>query len=319
MYMRLAAGLFTALAMGASVADGLLLFGLGIATALAGMVQERGAEPNDRVTRTLRIAALVGLLVVFATGFTAYVLPDQPRIGSAGFVVVLVVLHALGVRVSRSWQRWLTVALFFAAVGFVVLMLAGPQELSGGIGIDAGQPYTGPFVAAAVLFPFVRSVQRGYLVPAFLVTAAVIWATASQFTYVRWGLSPASLRDALVSADAGALRTVLVVLVALGTGSAAVRTLDELGGAVRCWSSGHQDDHEPDHRLRWQVMALGLTGLPVTAVVTPFGALVLAAALSLSETLVRVLRGPKTVLSVGALLLCGLLLGMLLWYVLGVV
>lgn len=293
--MGLAAGLFSALAMAASAAGEFLLLGILFAVISVACARQVPAEPQGRALRGLRAATLLGLLVVYATVFTAYVLPDSPGLGAVGFVAVVTVLHTLGLRVNTSWRRWLTAALLCAAAVFVAVAVAVPSPPS--TTADTEISGTGILLAGAVLFPLLDRVRRGRLVLAAVVTFVVAWAALRQLGAFRLGLAPTSLHDVLVAADAAALETMLVILVVLTTGSAAVQALTEVQEILGQWRGTGRIQSSRGAPLE-SVMP-GVVAAPVAAVLGPSGALLVAAALSLSGTIAHMVSGPKRLYPTG--------------------
>lgn len=277
--MRLGAGLVAALALAVSLAGWWTLAAIALAAVAAALSARITTEPRHPAARGLRIAARGSLVVVYATVFAAYLVPGEPRLGAAGFVVVVTVAHAAGLHVDRTWRRWITGVLLVAAAAFVAVCLAIPSVAAPATGV--AWPGAGVVSAAAVLFPLLAGPGRIRLVTATAVALALAAAALYQLGPVRLGLSPTSLVDALAAADAVALQPLLKGVVVLATVAAAFPALEATRDAL--------GSRAPSRAASpWLCGAGAAAG---AALLTPFWALVAAAALSLADVLAGLLRG----------------------------
>ncbi|WP_157617206.1 hypothetical protein [Saccharomonospora marina] len=274
----LGAGILGALAMAASAAGWWLLAGMAVAAALTESASRVVGEPDSAITSGLRASSRLALLVLFATVFVSYAAPPYRVPAAVGFTVLVTVAPVTGVRVNRTWRRWLTGVLLVAATAFVALCVAIPPASSPEA--TAFAP-AGVLLSAAVLFPLFAGLRGGRLAVAAVVAAAVASAALYQLGPVRLGLSPTAPQEVLAAADAAALRGVFVAVVVLATVPAAVLALDEAVEAVA-----------PGSRIRG-LLALGAVVTLLAAVLSMVGALFLAAAAALLEVIVGVVLASR--------------------------
>ncbi|NIJ13499.1 hypothetical protein FHU38_003843 [Saccharomonospora amisosensis] len=270
----LGAGILGALAMAASAAGWWLLAGMAVAAALAESARRVVGEPDSGIASGLRASSRLALLVLFATVFVSYAAPAHRVPAAVGFTVLVTVALAAGVRVSRTWRRWLTGMLLVAAAAFVALCFAIPPASPPGATAFAPG---GLLFSAAVLFPLFAGLRGGRLAAGAAVAAAVASAALYQLGPVRLGLSPTAPQEVLAAADAAALRGVFVAVVVLATVPAAMLALDESVEVVAARS-----------RMRG-LLALGAVVTLLAAVLSMVGALFLAAAAALLEVIVGVM------------------------------
>lgn len=287
--MRLAAGLPVAVAVAASAAGWWLLAGLAIAAVLVALAPtpQTGGSRSARVLTGTGVAARWSLLVVCGTGFAAYAVPADPAVAGAGFMVVATLAVAVDARVPRYWRHWVLGVLLVAAAAFVALCVAVRPE--GGV-VPPPVPDAGVLVAAAVLVPLLPQGRRVPVAGATAVAAAVAAAALYQLGPVRLGLSPTSLRDVLGTADARALLPLLTGVVVLATAPAALCLLESVRDSLR-------------GPRRQAVLVPGLSAAALAVVLTPTGALLLAAVLALVDLLARaviVLRERRTARALAA-------------------
>lgn len=273
--MLLGAGILGALAVAAAGAGWWLLGGMALAALLAEGARRSVGEPRGRTALALRAASRLALVVLFATVFVAYATPTYPVAAALGFVGLVVIALATGVRVSAPARKWLTGALLVAAMAFVALSVAiAPASPPA---VTAPEP-AGFLLSAAVLFPLFAGLRGSRLALGAAVVAVVAAAALYQLGPVRLGLSPTSLRDVLAAADATALQPVLVAVVVLATVPAALIAFDDAVEAapVRSRTRG--------------LLVLGLLAALLGASLSMLGGLLLAAAAALVEVLVVLVR-----------------------------
>lgn len=276
--MLLGAGILGALAVAAAAAGWWLLAGLPLAALLAEGASRSVGEPRTRTALALRTSSRLALVVLYATVFVAYAAPAHRVPAAVGFVGLVGIALATGVRVSGSWRRWLTLALLVAAAAFVALCVAIAPSAEPTVG---GLRPEGLLLSAAVLFPLFAGLRGVRLALGAAVVAVVAGAALYQLGPVRLGLSPTSLRDVLAAADATALQPVLVAVVVLATVPAALVALDDAVESVPLRS-----------RTRG-LLVLGAVAALLAVSLSILGAVLLAAALALVEVVVGVVRARR--------------------------
>ncbi|ASR34842.1 hypothetical protein BAY61_07480 [Prauserella marina] len=309
--MQVAGVLIGALAAAASVAGWWLLAGVVVAAALAYCARPDTASPElpDRSSRLLGglgLASGVTRVVVFATVFAGYLVPGQPGPAVLGFVAVVTAATATGVVFAGYYRRWCSGLLLLAGVAFVLLCAAiAPVEVVGQAG--QGVSFAGVLAAAALCFPMFAGLTGRAVAVGAVMASAVAAGALWQLGPVRLGLSPTSLRDVLAAADAAALGPLLGAVVVLATGSAALLALTGVrdSAATVFERSGRRDV------LVVTALAGALTAA-LAVLLSPLGALLLAAAFTLAEACARALvareaRLPAVVTVAGTTVLFGAL------------
>lgn len=278
--MQVGAGVLGVLAVASSLAGWWLLGGIALAALLAGCAQYScppGDPAGDRAGRLsggVRAGARLARVALFASVFAMYALPGSHEAAVAGFAAVVTAADAFGVRLSTYWRRWCAGLLLVAAVAFVVLCagiepVPHPGSAPGGV--------VALVASAAVAYPALAGLRGRGLGVGAVAALGVAAAALYQLGPLRLGLSPTSPRDVFAAADAQALEPVLGAVVVLATAPAALVALTEAREAVapaRGWVAS--------------VVGGGIAAL-VAITVTPLGAVLLAAAFALAETLVGAL------------------------------
>ncbi|MEU3271848.1 hypothetical protein ABZ639_13440 [Saccharomonospora sp. NPDC006951] len=310
--MQVAGVLIGALAAAASVAGWWLLAGIAVAAALAFCARLTRSDPAPLPDRSSRLLGGLGLasgvtrVVVFATVFAGYTVPGRPGPAALGFVAVVTAATATGVVFAGYYRRWCAGLLLLAGVAFVTLCAAiTPVESVGQAGGTAS--FAGVLAAAALCFPMFAGLSGRAIAAGAVMAGAVAAAALWQLGPVRLALSPTSLRDVLAAADAAALEPLLGAVVVLATASAALLA-----------ATGVRDSAAVVFERRGRRDALAVTALAgaLTAVLavllSPLGALLLAAAFTLAEACARALvtreaRVPAVVTVAGTTVLFGAL------------
>lgn len=199
-------------------------------------------------SRAAGAAALAGC-------FGAYVAPSQPVLPSLGVLAFAVVADTVGVRLPRGVVRALTVFVLVVLLLVVAACFAIAPPPPTGVPIPPGTPgldNPGELLpAAGVLFfaflgferitapgadqPVVSRRRMRVIVPVLLAVALVTYlavgaAVLRQLGPTRLALSATPLRDALDSADAGAIDPLVTFAVMVATGMA---LLAVVGGGRR--------------------------------------------------------------------------------------
>lgn len=255
----------------------------------------RAPAPPAGWQQWLSSGVLVGTQTAYAALFAA-VLADYLFAAAAAlvaplFILVVAVAEVAGTRVNTYYRRWFAGLTLAAVVVFLAISLTIPPVERPGL--DAGSAPGGPGVLLAVaiataLFAGVATeypgTKRGYL--RFGAAAAALLAVAAAAMYqigpVRFGLSPTSLRDVIVSAEAAPLIGLLAATVVLTTVPAGI---DALRQARACL--------EPA-AARWQARArytlpCATVAAALAGVLGPVSCLLVATALVLSRVLLRAL------------------------------
>jgi hypothetical protein len=284
--VRLGAGVLIALAVGAEAAGPWVLAGIALAGLLAlgslWTVQSGHAAGNATGSvagRAVGAAADLARVAVFASAFSAYLLPSQPGLAASALVAGVAAADLVGVRVPDGLRRWITITLVLAAAVLVGLCVAiSPVRVA----IATGAPSVpGVLLATAVMFPLLMPDRRehgvGRVCGSTVVALAVAGAALYQLGPERLGLSPAPLLDVLAAADASAVAPLLTVVVVVATVPAALTTFTE--AAIRLADGAARE-------RRSITVACGVVTAAVAALAGPAIGLVLAAALTVAELLI---------------------------------
>lgn len=271
--VRVAAGIVIALAVAASYGGAWLIAAGAVAAVLAfGSILFAG-EPDspDRRLAIVKTISRLSSAAIFATAFGVYLVPGNPRLAAAVLLLVAVGLAELGIGLTDSVKRAVT----------VVLGLGGALLLAVSFGIEPvnttpspGSSPLGFVLAVAALYPVFVTARGPKPLLRYLVTAvfglAIIAGAVYQVGAGRLGLSLTSMKDLVAAADAGQFMTALLIFVALATITAtigAVADIEPAGGReTAAWTAG--------------AVVVVLFGGPVVA-------LVLATLAGLAETALR--------------------------------
>lgn len=226
--VRLAGGLFIALAVGTAGADYWVFLAAVVAAVLA--VLAEALLPPLGEPRPERIAGSVsrlGLVLVFATTFGYYLFPAAPGVAAAVFAVVAAVADLAGVRLGDYAARWVTGLLLVAAASLIAVCVAIPP-LAQFIAPDPPN-VPGLGLAVLVLLPFLlpRRPGAGRAAAVGVAGVMIVGVALYQLGPIRLGLSATSFRELLAAADAVSLLSVLSVVVALATVPVAVDAFTE--------------------------------------------------------------------------------------------
>ncbi|RBM20055.1 hypothetical protein DI005_14475 [Prauserella sp. PE36] len=270
--MQVGAGILGALAVAASAAGWWLLGGAVLAAALAFCAQWTVPEPEGRgatIHRGLRSGARIASVAFYASVFAAYSVPGSAWLGACVFVLLVTAADAAGVGIGDYWRRWIAGLLVVAGVAFVAVSVAIAP--AGPTGEPSWPGVPGLLLAGAVLFPLLTGLDSRRLATGAVLVVAVAAAALYQLGPVRLGLSVSSLRDALAAANAEALQPLLGGVVVLAIMPAALLALTEA-----------RQDLRP-HRRLVGTAACGLASAVLAVVLTPVGALFVAAAFALAQ------------------------------------
>jgi hypothetical protein len=287
--MALAAGLFTVLAVAASSAGWWVLAALPLAGVLA-WAAGAPSVPRGRAGAVLTTARQWCLLVLCATVPAAYLVPGATSVSAVnvGYAVVALavplvasVADALGASLPERMPRWavavgLGLAAAFAAV-CVAIAPATPTWTS------AEPPSAfGPLVAVVLVLPLFSDLRAARLVAGVMTSSVVLAAALHQVGPIRFGLSPTSLRDVLVAADASALVTMLVVIAVVVGGLGALRYVGRL----------RKTGERITGRTGWSGLAVGAVAAAcvAAAVLGPVLAAQLAGVVTLADVAYRLVR-----------------------------
>jgi len=282
-----------------------------------------------------RIAAAAGV----AGTFGHYLMPDRPLVGALGVITVTSGVQSAGLRVGVRLNR-VVVALVLAALALAVVVCFAvppppPAVVTAMPGTDQSR---GLFTAAGTMIVAYLGFDRvappdpdgehpaarrwGAAVVTLLTLAlgcclAVGSAVLRQLGPIRFGLSPAPLRDAVVAADGAAVVPVVVVGAAVATLSALWLMLSESRHAVTAVAA---DGHLPDALAadRLACWASGAVAAVVVTVVGPVAAISFAACCVLASyafgnASACVLLGRGGRMWPACTACCGLGLAVLLW------
>lgn len=268
--MRLGAGLLIALAVGSAAAGPWVLVAIALAGLLA-FAALRTPVATGPATRWTRALAELARVVVFATAFGAYVVPDSPGLAAAALVLVVTAVSLAGISLPDYARRWIVAALVLAALLLIALCLA--IQPVGVVAPLEPPPPGGLLLATLVMFPLL--VRRPSARAAWWIggSAAVALGVAAVALYQlgpnRLGLSATSFRELLSAADAADFTPLLLVAVVLATVPAALGSFTEAKAGVA-----------PTTAL---TLACGLVAAVASAFAGPVIALAVAAALAFGE------------------------------------
>lgn len=288
--MALAAGLFVVLAVAASSAGWWTLAALPLAGVLTWAAGTPAATPRGRAETVSTTARQWCLLVLCATVPAAYVVSGAtsvvaPDLGYSAVVVAVLlaasVADALGARLPERMPRWVVVAASVVAAAFVAVCVAiAPATPT----FTQAEPPTplGLGVAVVLLLPLFSDLRAGRLAAAVVISMAVAAAALHQLGPIRFGLSPTSLRDVLVAADAAALTSMLVV----------VAVLAGLLGAVRYAGRLREAGERVTGRAGWSGAGAGAVAAAcvAAAVLGPVLAVQAAGVVTLADVVHRLVR-----------------------------
>jgi len=206
--------------------------------------EQLGRWPG-RMAGGLYLASRAAAAAALADCFGAYVAPAQPALPSLGVLAFAVVADTAGVRPPRGVVRALTVFVLVVLLLVVAACFAIAPPAATGVPIPPGTPgldNSGELLpAAGVLFfaflgferitapgtdqPVVSRERLRVIIPVLLAVALVTYlavgaAVLRQLGPTRLALSATPLRDALDSADAGAIDPLVTFAVMVATGMA---------------------------------------------------------------------------------------------------
>ncbi len=287
--MALAAGLFTVLAVAASSAGWWVLAALPLAGVLA-WAAGAPSVPRGRAGAVLTTARQWCLLVLCATVPAAYLVPGATSVSAVnvGYAVVALavplvasVADALGASLPERMPRWaVAVGLGLAAAFAAVCVAIAPATPT----FAQAEPPTplGLGVAVVLVLPLFSELRAVRLAAAVVTSMAVAAAALYQLGPVRFGLSPTSLRDVLVAADAAALTSMLVVAAVLAG----------LLGAVRYAGRLREAGERVTGRSGWSGAGAGAVAAACLAAVVlgPVLAVQLAGVVTLADVAHRLVR-----------------------------
>lgn len=289
--MWLGAGLLVALAAGAATAGWWLLVGV----VLAGVLAWLRARPSMSSVRPgaewlldgARGAARLACVPLFAAAFAVYLVPRYSALTALGVVLLVTAVDGVGFNLPRLARGWLLGVLLAAAAGLVAVCLA----ISPAPPVGETPPFTGAFAGGAVFFPLLawRNGHKGdkgdggggggggtaktwWLTGSVAVALAVCAAALYQIGGVRLGLSRVPFRDLLAAGDGQVLEPLLTGVVVIATLPAALSALAQAreGFSWRPVAS----------------MVCGAVAAVLASLLGPVDALLLAAALALTEAVV---------------------------------
>jgi APA family basic amino acid/polyamine antiporter len=254
------AGLFAGLAPASALAGEWLLLGVVLAAVLALLTccttgDQAGVFPGSgggyRYTREqlgrwpgrtaggLYLVSRAAAAAALAGCFGAYVSPNRPALPALALLVAVVAADIVGVRLSRSVTRVLTVFVLVTLVLVVAACFAIPPPPPTGVALPAGTPGLdqpgGLLPAAGVLFfaflgfervtapdDGVPAARLRVVIPVLLVVALgtyllVAAAVLRQLGPTRLAVSSAPLRDALDAADASMLDPLVTIAAMVAT------------------------------------------------------------------------------------------------------
>jgi hypothetical protein len=268
--VRLGAGFLIALAVGAAAAGPWVLVSIALAGSLA-FAALRTPVATGPAARWTRALAELARVVVFATAFGAYVVPDSPGLAAAALVVVVTAVSLAGISLPGYASRWIVVALVLMALLLIALCLAIRP-----VGVVAPlepPPPGGLLLATLVMFPLLtRRPSAGaarWIGGSTAVALAVAAVALYQLGPNRLGLSVTSFRELLSAADAADFTPLLTVVVVLATVAAALTSFTEAKTEVA--------------RTVPLTLACGLGAAVAAAFAGPVIALAVAAALAFGE------------------------------------
>lgn len=288
--MALAAGLFVVLAVAASSAGWWTLAALPLAGVLTWAAGAPAATPRGRAETVSTTARQWCLLVLCATVPAAYVVPGAksvlaPGLGYSAVVVAVLlaasVADALGARLPERTPRRVVVAAFAVAAAFVAVCVAIAPATPTFAQAEPPTPL-GLGVAVVLVLPLFSELRAVRLAAAVVTSMAVAAAALYQLGPVRFGLSPTSLRDVLVAADAAALTSMLVVAAVLAG----------LLGAVRYAGRLREAGERVTGRSGWSGAGAGAVAAACLAAVVlgPVLAVQLAGVVTLADVAHRLVR-----------------------------
>jgi hypothetical protein len=268
--VRLGAGLLIALAVGAAAAGPWVLVSIALAGLLA-FAALRAPVVTGPATLWTRGLAELARVVVFATAFGAYVVPESPGLAAAALVVVVTAVSFAGISLPDYARRWIVVALVLMALLLIALCLA-IRPVSVVAPLEPPPP-GGLLLATLVMFPLLTrppSARAAWWIGGSTAVALGVAAVALyQLGPNRLGLSVTSLRELLSAADAADFVPLLTVVAVLATVPAALSDFTEartdFGHAVP------------------RTLVLGLVAAVAAAFAGPVIALAVAAALAFGE------------------------------------
>ncbi len=288
--MALAAGLFVVLAVAASSAGWWTLAALPLAGVLTWAAGAPAASPRGRTGTALTTARQWCLLVLCAAVPAAYVVPGAtsvaaPDVGYSAVVVAVLfaasVADALGARLPERTPRGVVVAAFVVAAAFVAVCVAIAPATPTFAQAEPPAPL-GLGVAVVLALPLFSELCAVRLAAAVVTSVAVAAAALYQLGPIRFGLSPTSLRDVLVAADAAALTSMLVVTAVLAG----------LLGAVRYAGRLREAGERVTGRAGWSGPAVGAVAAAcvAAAVLGPVLAVQSAGVVTLADVAYRLVR-----------------------------
>ncbi|MCP2179325.1 hypothetical protein [Prauserella alba] len=248
-------------------------------------------------------AARLAIVVLAASTFAAYLVPDHRPAAAVLLVAGVAVADVAGIRLDAYWRRWVGGLLLLAAAAFVAVCLGvspAPSHAAEPVGGDTPWGVVGGVLSAAAVFvPVLRGRSRRTVVVGSVAALVVAGAALYQLGPLRLGLSTTSLRDTFAAADAQALAP------ALG----AVVTLACLPAALTAFGAARQRAHPS--QITSVVVPAAVAAIPA-ALLAPAAAVTVAAMLALAELAGRAAvgrRGPgRVAVVVPAVLLFGGLL-----------
>ncbi|MCR3719086.1 MULTISPECIES: hypothetical protein [Prauserella salsuginis group] len=248
-------------------------------------------------------AARLAIVVLAASTFAAYLVPDHRPAAAVLVVAAVAVADVAGVRLDAYWRRWVGGLLLLAAAAFVAVCLGvspAPSPVAEPLGGDTPWGVLGGVLSAAAVFvPVLRGRSRRTVVMGAVAALGVAVAALYQLGPLRLGLSTTSLRDTFAAADAQALAP------ALG----AVVTLACLPAALTAFGAASERAHPS--RITAVVVPAAVAAIPA-ALLAPAAAVTVAAMLALAEFAARAAAGPRGPRQVAVVVTAVLLFGGLL-------
>ncbi|MGM1059270.1 amino acid permease [Saccharothrix sp. Mg75] len=242
-----------------------------------------------RITGSAHLVGRAGVAAALAGAFGAYVVPDHRVVAALGLLAVTAALGTAGVR----WTARLSAASAVVVVGVLLLVVlvcfsvAPPGDPVGPPAMAAAPGFDGVMAAAAVLFAAFTGFERitaphpgdpvftpralRVAVPVvvglvLVLMVAVGAALLRQLGPDRLALSPAPLRDALVTADG---RWLLPVL-GFGAAVAAVTALHAVLASARRTLDGLVETGDlPRVRAGWPLDVVGAATAALAVVALP--------------------------------------------------